>query len=144
MHNDGDLAKYLLSVCGSQNLTMRQASIRSGLDPSTIAKIVRRNHRDGGGAEPSTLQALADNLGADFQRMMVLAGHLDPPIGVDSDEDLEYDILRLQELYRRLRRISPDAASRLVAATLAQASALLEVVEPQGEGRTEAKEKERV
>lgn len=128
--NNGDLAEYLLSVCRSQNLTMRQASIRSGLDPSTIAKIVRRNRRDGGGAEPSTLAALADSLSADFQRMMVLAGHLDPPLEVDSDEDLEYDILRLQGLWRKLRRISPEASSRLVAATLAQASACLEVIEP--------------
>lgn len=119
----GPLAEYLLELCESQNLTMRQASIRSGLDPSTIAKIVRRS-KHGGAAEPATLQALADTLNGDFHRMMVLAGHLDEPPEVEENEDLTFSILRLQGIWRELWRLDPETAERFVDATLAASTAV--------------------
>lgn len=129
MDSDRDtLADYVLDICERHNLTMRQASIRSGLDPSTIAKIVRRG-KHGGAASPATLQAIADALGADFRRMMVLAGHLDQPLEAGPDDgDLVYDILRIQEVWRKLRHVDPDAARRLAEHTLAVSNTMLDAI----------------
>jgi len=133
------LASYLLALCKSQSLTMRQASIQSGLDPSTIAKIVQRS-KYGGGAEPATLQTLADHLNGDFQRMMVLAGHLDAPLeiveGADDDE-LAEEVLLLHEIWRKIRRLDPQVADQLAAATISSSRAYLDGLTREQERRKE-------
>ena len=76
MDNQSPLGQYILELCQRQNLSLREASVKSNLAPETISQILRR----GRSTKPrsDTLNAIADALGGDFTQMMRLAGHLPP------------------------------------------------------------------
>jgi transcriptional regulator with XRE-family HTH domain len=108
-----ELGQYIVALVDSHNLSLRKASLRSGLDATTIARILQR---DGTNIPtPETLQKLADGLGGDFYRMMALAGHLPPADATDEMEaELYAKFQRLQELVRQVAQRDPEEAKRLM------------------------------
>jgi transcriptional regulator with XRE-family HTH domain len=104
------LAEYILELCKQQNMSMREASIRSGLGTETIGMIVRRGKTTT--PRPGTLRLIADALSGSYQRMMILAGH--------AEESAEFDgvhpgvkevIYRLIEYNHILTDIDPSGAA---------------------------------
>lgn len=110
-----ELGRYIVALCQAQNLSLRQASMRSGLDPTTISKILQRDRQNT--PTPETLEKIAGGLNGDYLRMMSLAGHL-PPVevldGVVDDTELYTKIQRLQDLIWQVAQQDRDAAARLM------------------------------
>jgi transcriptional regulator with XRE-family HTH domain len=123
------LGQYIVQLCQKQNLSMREASSRSGLAPETISKILRRGESTR--PRPQTLQAMADGLGGDFEHLMVLAGHL-PAIAEGQDPEIERKARQLQALWREVRATAPEALERLMSLAVLQAEMLLIVAAPMG------------
>lgn len=103
------LGEYLLLLCERHNLSMRRASERAGLDPTTIAQIVRRGKTST--PRPDTLRLIADALGGNYRYMMQLAGHLPPAPSTPLTA-----IPRLQEFVTRLADL-PRREQELIMAT---------------------------
>lgn len=108
-----ELSRYILALCEVQNLSMRQGSERSGLDPTTISKIVQRDGRSV--PRPGTLERLAEGLNGDYLYMMGLAGHLAP---VDQESELDAELAtkfkRLRALVRQVAENDLEGARRLM------------------------------
>ena len=107
MTNTSPVGRYILKLCQDQNLSMREASIRSGLSPEAIGVIVRRGATSK--PRPDTLRLIADGIGGDFNRMMILAGHLPPEPDPDRLEDFNYVTRVLAELPEEYRVTAMDA-----------------------------------
>jgi len=73
---------------------LREASMKAGLAPETLSKILRRGASST--PRPDTIQQIADALGGDYIEMMRLAGHLETP---------EVEALRPTETWRKLGEI---------------------------------------
>lgn len=109
-----ELGQYIMALCTAQNLSLRQASMRAGLDPTTIARILQRDGQNIPRAD--TLAKIAGALNGDFYHMMGLAGHL-PPVGEQETiegVELYAKFQRLQHLVRELEKRDPEAANRLM------------------------------
>ena len=110
-----ELGQYIKALCESHNLSLRQASIRAGLESTTIAKILQRDGRVV--PTPHTLDRIAKGLGGDFLHMMRLAGHLPPEVSQDEtidDPELYTKMQRLMSLIRQVAERDRDAAARLM------------------------------
>ena len=116
------LGQYLVDLVGRQNLSLREASMRAGLAPDTISKILRRGETST--PRPQTLQLLADGLGGNFDYMMHLAGHAPLP-EEGADPELVATANRLIEIWQVLRRIDPDRAQELERIAVMQAEMVL-------------------
>ena len=84
------LGKYLVELCQRRGLSMRAASKRADLGTETIGVIVRRGKTTQ--PRPSTLKAIARELGGSYIHMLYLAGYLeemDESRGVEVDEIAE-------------------------------------------------------
>lgn len=113
---------YILELCRSQNLSLRDASMRAELAPETISQMLRRR----GTPRPDSLRLIADNLGGSYQHMMVLAGHLSaPPSDNDVDPILRAKANELIAIWRELREHDPESADRLEKIALLQAEMVL-------------------
>ncbi len=108
-----ELSRYILALCEVQNLSQRQASERSGLDATTISKIVARDGQSV--PTPATLEKLATGLNGDYLYMMSLAGHLSPVgAGEGFDTELSTKFKRLQALIREVAAEDLEGARRLM------------------------------
>lgn len=110
-----ELGAYILALCNSQNLSLRAASMRAGLEEGTISKILQR---DGQSIPmPETLGKIAAGLGGDFLHMMRLAGHL-PPGGNSDNDPLSVELrAKLEQLILLIRRAAaqdPDRTEQLL------------------------------
>lgn len=129
------LGQYILDLCDKQNLSMRQASIRAGLSEDTIGVIVRRDTRP----RPETLKAISEGIDGDFQLMMILAGHIEPPSLQGFDREVVALGRQLQEEWQRLIKADPEHAVEIMRSTIIQAQALRVALEAikEREGVTE-------
>lgn len=113
------LGEYLLKLCRQRNLSMREASVRAGLGTETIGTIVRRGNSTK--PRPDTLWQIATAIGGDFERMMVLAGHMPAPASVDAQRiNLRRKVDRIAEL---LSTLPPNLQDRLADALIVQVEA---------------------
>jgi transcriptional regulator with XRE-family HTH domain len=126
------LGVYLLELCKQRNLSMREASARAGLGVETIGTIVRRGNATK--PRPDTLRQIAGALEGDFDRMMVLAGHLPDRPSADSERtELRRKVHRIAEL---LSTLPPSLQDRLADALIVQTEASKAAFEA-GERQTE-------
>lgn len=131
MGTDGytKLNEYVLALCKAQNLSLRQAALRSGVDTSTISKMLQR---DGASvARPDTLERLAAGLNGDYLQMMRLAGYLPEKGDGEGSEDAELQakIAYLEDLIRRVAEKDRDAAARLLGMVIAPFEIMLDLKE---------------
>lgn len=128
MDTTSPLGNYILELCERQNLSMREASIRSDLSPETIGVIVRRGVSTK--PRPETLRQIADALGGSFQKMMVLAGHL-PPSNNTLDPELVAIADELIDIWYDLKELDPESAERLTRIAVLQAEMVLAAAKSQ-------------
>jgi len=76
---------------------------------------------------PSTLQAIADGLGGNYERMMILAGHLEAPEQVAPSPEVRALIDHLIDVYLEIRH-DPAAVQAFATSIRVQADALRAVV----------------
>lgn len=123
-HDYTPLGQYIVDLCERQNLSWREASMRSNLAPETISKILRRDGRST--PRPDTLQLLADGLGGDFTKMMLLAGHLQPPPDTSgADPAMKAKAAELVDLWHRIEELSPERARQIMSIAFIQAEMAL-------------------
>lgn len=115
------LGQYIVDLVDGQNLSLREASMRAGLAPDTISKILRRGETNT--PRPSTLQMIADGLGGNFDYMMHLAGHA--PLPESGNPELVATANRLIEIWQLLRKLDPERARELERIAVMQAEMVL-------------------
>lgn len=127
------IADYLAELCKGQNLSFRRASMKAGLAPETIGKIVNRGNSST--PRPDTLRLIADRLGGDFALMMRLAGHL-PPLP-EPHEDIPEGAREVLEqvlaLWRDIKDKDPEAVHRLALMARTQAEVVALAIRHQEE-----------
>lgn len=108
------LGSYIVKLCEAQNLSLRQASLRAGLEAGTLSKILRRDGQSV--PNPDTLGKIARGLNGDYLHMMSLAGHL-PESGHDEElsAEIQAKLKRLDTLVREVARRDPARAAELLA-----------------------------
>jgi len=116
-----ELGRYIDELRQQQNLSWRRASYRCGLSPETLSTVVRRGNIST--PRPATLQAIADGLGGNYERMMILAGHLEPPEPVSPSPEVRAMIDHLIDVYLAIRH-DPAAVQAFVTSIGVQADAL--------------------
>jgi transcriptional regulator with XRE-family HTH domain len=139
-----ELGQYIVALTEAQNLSLRQASVKSDLDPTTIARILQR---DGTSVPtPETLAKIADGLDGDFYRMMTLAGHLPGDQGGIDIEDAELyaKFQRLQTLVQEVAEKDPEAARRLMGMIITPFEVMLALESPEVEEVAVSEQKEMV
>ena len=120
MDSDFPLGQYILELVRGQHLSMREASMKAGLAPETISQILRRGSLSR--PRPETLEMIADALGGDYTRMMILAGHLPSPRknnGIDPELRAKAD--ELIAIWEELKKSDPESANRLMRIAILQA-----------------------
>ena len=118
MTETSELGAYILELCDKNNMSMREASMESGLSPETIGVIVRRGKTTK--PRPDTLRQIASGLGGSYEYMMQLAGHWPKPDnGVDPR--LQDTANRLIEVWEVLLKLDPQAAENLLRIAVMQA-----------------------
>jgi transcriptional regulator with XRE-family HTH domain len=132
MGKDGysKLNEYVLALCKAQNLSLRQAALRSGVDTSTISKMLQRDGESV--ARPDTLERLAAGLNGDYLQMMRLAGYLPEHKGNGEgleDAELQAKIAYLEDLIVRVAEKDRDAARRLLGMVIAPFEIMLDLKE---------------
>lgn len=124
MGTTSPLGDYILDLCERQNLSMREASIRSDLSPETIGVIVRRGTTTK--PRPETLRQIAGALNGSFQYMMQLAGHLERKENLNTiDPALQSIADQLIEIWYEVRDLDPEAAARLTQIAVLQSELVL-------------------
>jgi len=95
------LGEYIGDLCEERGLSMRAASMRAGLAPETVSKILRRGPTTRPRAD--TLLAIAEAIGGDYARMLELAGYMqDGAEAVLRDAVLRRKIERLAQVFDAL------------------------------------------
>lgn len=122
-----EIADYITDLLAKHNLSQREGSMKAGLAPETLSKIIGRRSSI---PRPETLRAIADGLGGDFETMMILAGHLEePPIAPTMDQAVQQHVLRLSMLWGRVNQVAPNLLSWLAEQAVNQAELVLAAVE---------------
>jgi len=137
---------YIWDLCQARNWSLREASMKAGLAPETLSKILRRGASST--PRPDTIQQIADALGGDFVELMRLAGHIETPA---------VNELRPKETQRRVEEISEilsdlpvDLRDELINALAVQAETARTIFEacvrydarPQRDGKEEVHSEE--
>lgn len=111
MRNDNDLATWLITECEKRNLSWAEASRRANISPNTISDAV-----NGTSIGHKRLLALAEFFGRAPEDVFRMAGLL-PPLP-SSNNGLPPEIvaatLEIQEIWRRVYRMDPEAARELM------------------------------
>lgn len=141
-----ELGQYIVALVGAQNMSLRQASIKAGLEGTTIAKILQRDGRVI--PTPQTLDRIARGLNGDFLHMMRLAGHLPPEASQDTDTiddpELYAKFQRLHDLIRQVAEKDRDAAARLMGLVITPFEVMLALEEAEERVLEAVKEDETV
>lgn len=117
-----DLARWELWRAVQQAGTMRDLSLRAGLNSAAISQLLLRTEFT---PTPATLRALADLdiLGLDYMRMMTLFGHVDP---LSVSDEIDWMLGPAKRAISRL----PKGQQALVAAEVVNAAKrLVDLVE---------------
>lgn len=114
------LGLYILDLIESQNLSMREASLKAGLAPETISQMLRRGKAST--PRPDTLRLLADGLNGNYEYMMQLAGHLPPRSrGNTIPAEQQARIEHIIDVWREIAELDPASLGRLLAVVEGQA-----------------------
>ncbi len=117
-----ELGRYILNLCESNRLTMRKASMKAGLAPETISKILRSGDRQT--PRPETLRLIADNLGGSYDEMMRMAGHLPSAPASESGDigpEARAALAGVLNVWKRIKDQDPDTLRYLITLTRMQA-----------------------
>lgn len=120
------LGEYVDELRRAQNLSWRKASYKCGLSPEALSMLVRRGKTST--PRPSTLRAIADGLGGNYERMMMLAGHLDAPTRGETPPEVQQLVNQIIDAYNAIKH-DPQAVDLLIASVSVQTDALRVVAE---------------
>ena len=116
-----ELGRYIDELRQQQNLSWRKASYRCGLSPETLSMLVRRGNLST--PRPATLQAIADGLGGNYERLMILAGHWKEPGQTSPSPEVRALLDHLVRVYQDIRH-DPAARQAFATSIRVQADAL--------------------
>ena len=107
----GPLGAYIDARRQELGLSWRRLSYRAGLSPETVTMLVKRE----GVSQPraETLKAIAKALGVPYEKLLMLAGHLDPPREDKPSPEVKQLISRILEIYQDIKD-DPRAVAELV------------------------------
>ena len=116
------LSQYILELLKNQNLSMREASMKAGLAPETISQIIRRGKTST--PRPDTLRLIASALGGSYQKMMILAGHMEEPPGFNGIKpEIREVVYELIEIWSELEELDPSGEALRELLTVVQTQA---------------------
>ena len=116
-----ELGHYINNLRLARNLSLRKASYTCGLSPETIRTIISRGALST--PRPDTLQAIADGLGGNYERLMILAGHWKEPGQTSPSPEVRALLDHLVRVYQDIRH-DPAARQAFATSIRVQADAL--------------------
>lgn len=107
----GPLGAYIDARRQELGLSWRRLSYKAGLSPETVTMLVKRESISQPRAE--TLRGIARALNVPYERLLQLAGHLDPPQEGKPSPEIRRLIDRIVAIYQEIKD-NPEAVKLLV------------------------------
>jgi transcriptional regulator with XRE-family HTH domain len=107
----GPLGAYIDARRRELGLSWRRLSYKAGLSPETVTMLVVRE----GVSQPraETLRAIAKALNVPYEKLLILAGHMDPPREGKPSPEVARLISQILEIYQDIKD-NPQAVAELV------------------------------